>query len=97
MRILVCVTALMLTVATEGLALLPPLYHTAAEIKGMLDSPMLAQTFSSGEAIQSITATDTGFIITTNHHRVSVVVTGQPQKMPGPARFTYTFGQAQPL
>lgn len=91
-RYLFICTCLLSVLATPAYALLPPLYHTIAEIEGMLSNPNMSKALESGEPIISIERTEEGYRITSLRHRVDVTVTQVNQHKPGPAKFKYTFG-----
>jgi hypothetical protein len=91
------VGAVMLALASQAFALLPPLFNSRDEIKGMLESQQLGQVLESGELIQSIVRTEGGFEIKTNKHRVHVTVQPVPQDQPGPAQFDYVFDEPEEL
>ncbi len=97
MKFFICAMAIILGAVTQAQALLPPLYQTAEEIRGILESPQLGQSLQDGEPIVSIQKTKGGYRIITNRHQIDVTVNTLPQRMPGPARFDYQFGQAQDL
>ncbi|MDP1836763.1 MAG: hypothetical protein Q8K75_12670 [Chlamydiales bacterium] len=82
---------MMFAFSSNAFALLPPLYNSAEQIKGMLESSKLGQVLESGELIESIVRTDHGYEIITNKHRVNVTVTAAKQMMPGPAKYQYSF------
>ena len=72
-------------------ALLPPVWQGVAEVKAILNDPQLSQHLDSGEVLESITKTDTGWEILTNRSRLRIDVIPQPQKMPGPEQFTLKY------
>lgn len=74
-------------------AVLPPLYTSIDQIKGMLSDPALSTKMDSGEFIESIVRNEEGFIITTNKSIVQVTVKAKKQAMPGPAVFEFTFNK----
>lgn len=90
-KLLFCATLLFPLVVG---AVLPPLYTSVDEIKGMLESPDLSKVVESGELIMKIVRTSNGFDIETNKSLVHVKVVPVPPKMPGPLTFTYEFSKA---
>lgn len=72
-------------------ALLPPLYQSVKEYKALLNDPRLEKNLSSGELIQNIERTETGFEVTTNKQVLKVAVIYKKQRMPGPAEFQLEF------
>lgn len=77
-------------------AALPPLYTSVSQIQGLLSDPQLAALLGASEPLESIVRTEEGFVITTAHSKLLVVVTAKAQQMPGPISFEYSFGQIQP-
>ena len=78
-------------------AALPPLYATLSEYKSLLRNPELAEKIGSGEPIQEIKRTDSGFLVTTNKHNLNVDIVYEPQDYPGPAKFHFIFHDVEPL
>lgn len=78
-------------------AVLPPLYQTAKEIDALVTSEELGRFLTSADVIMRIDKIDTGYLITTNKHRLYVDVIALPQQQPGPVRFTLHFNPALPL
>lgn len=74
-------------------ALLPPLYTSVDQIKGMLSDPQFGKTLQDGEVIESITRTEKGFRILTNKSSVDVDVEATKQEVPGPGKFYFSFGK----
>lgn len=79
-------------------SILPPLYHTLAEFKSLIDSPDLTRLLQSGEAIVSITREENNtFVVLTNKHTMGVDVVFEPTKLIGPAKFHLVFHDPIPL
>lgn len=74
-------------------AILPPAWEGVREIKAILDDSELANYLESGDAIQAIEKTETGWAIQTNHSKIDVEVTVLPQDMPGPQKFDLKFSK----
>ncbi len=73
-------------------SLLPPLYHTLAEFKSIVEAPELTKILQSGEAILSITREDnTTFVVLTNKHKLVVDIVYEPTQMIGPAKYHLKF------
>jgi hypothetical protein len=84
-----------LAFAASACAALPPLYESAKEIRALLESPKLGELLGSGDAIQSITKVDDGFIVATTKHIIKVDVVYDPVDHPGPAKFHLVFHEKQ--
>ena len=91
MKKLIALTAVCLACSGSAMALLPPLYQGIAELKAILNNDMLEQMLDSGEVITSITKTDEGYTIQTNHQQLLAQVVYEPNKLPGPAKFKILF------
>lgn len=72
-------------------AALPPFYQSLREYTALLNSPELAKQLGSGQVIQSIQRTDTGFIVKANRSTINVEIVYDPMEMPGPAKFHFLF------
>lgn len=72
-------------------AMLPPLYHTLNEIKGILSDERLAQELGSAEGITKIEKNDEGYLITTYRYQLQVDVHYIPQKLIGNPKFELKF------
>lgn len=78
-------------------ALLPPLYHTLAEFKAIVDDKMLLDKLESGEAIVSITRLDDGnFEVLTTKNKLSIEVVFDKTKLIGPGKFHLVIQDPQP-
>lgn len=75
-------------------AALPPLYQGIKEIQAILESAELAQKLPSGDVIEEIKRTDTGFSITTNKRELQVHVTYVKTGKIGPDDFTLRFDES---
>lgn len=76
-------------------AALPPLYQGLAELKAILNDPQLSKELQSGEVIESLEKTETGYEIHTNKSQLQVEVHYKPQKQPGPVQFDLEFHKAE--
>lgn len=92
MKKTVLFSILAMNFTASAFAALPPLYESINEYKALLTDSQLTHKLESGEIINAITRNETGFIIDTNKHRLTVKMIADPQKMPGPAKFHYEFG-----
>lgn len=89
------VAGTLVTHSAEGA--LPPLYESTKEIQAILGSPELGERLSSGEVIEKIEKTSSGFAIVTNQHRLEVDVVYKPQNYMGPQSFKLVFKEALSL
>ncbi len=79
-------------------AILPPLYHTLAEFKAIVEAPELTESLQSGEAIISITREENlKFTVLTNKHKLIVDIIYEHTDKIGPAKFHLQFQQPEPL
>lgn len=78
-------------------ALLPPLYSSITEYKELINSQELGKKLDSGEAINDIERTDSGFLIITNKSKLVVDIIREKQDKPGPAKFRLEFHDKEPL
>jgi hypothetical protein len=93
---LLCIS--MFLIHGYGIAILPPLYHTLAEFKAVIEAPELTQDLQSGEAILSITLDENAkFTVLTNKHKLVVDVVYEHTNKIGPAKFHLVFHEAEPL
>lgn len=76
-------------IAIPCYGILPPLYHTVSQIKGIFDDPEFANHFDSGESIELIEKTAEGWKIKGTKHQADVRVDTLPSSMPGPAKFKF--------
>lgn len=72
-------------------AALPPLYQSKKEIEAILADPQFGERLSSGDRIEEITKTTSGYLIVTNHRILQVDVHYKGGKHIGPASFTLEF------
>ncbi len=72
-------------------AALSPLWQSVAEIQSLIGHPDLGSYLESADAIVSLTRTEDGYEVVTNKHILQAHINYLPQKMPGPAHFTWTF------
>lgn len=79
--------------SVEGL--LPPLYEGIKEIQTILASPELSSKLTSGDVIEKIERTETGFRITTNKRSVDVKIDYEKTQNIGPASFKLTFSEPE--
>jgi hypothetical protein len=77
-------------------AILPPLYHTLAEFKALIQDKQFVEKLNSGEVLESITLTDSKFIILTSQHRLVVEIVYERTERIGPAQFHLVFNEPQP-
>lgn len=82
-------SCLIMSISAE--AALPPVYESVKELRTLLDSPQLTDQLGSGEAIQSITRDDKGFIVKSTKYTLKVDVIYDPVNHPGPAKFHLKF------
>jgi len=92
-KVLFLAVALM-TLNGMASAALPPLWQNVAELKAILNDKQLGDTVQSGEVIEDIKKTETGWLIVTNHQEVPIQVVYAPATRPGPAQFTVVFPSA---
>jgi hypothetical protein len=79
-------------------AILPPLYHTLAEFKAVVESPELTKSLQSGEAILSVTRDEnTRFTVLTNKHKLLIDVVYEQTGRIGPAKFHLQFHEPVPV
>jgi hypothetical protein len=79
-------------------SILPPLYHTLAEFKAIVESPELTSSLQSGEAIISITREENAeFVVLTNKNKLLVDVVFEKTARIGPAKFHLVFHKPEPL
>lgn len=85
--------ALFLTIQTE--AALPPLYHSAREIRAILDCPEIMQALPSGQLIDHIKAVNIDenlcYLISTPSKSILVKFHYIPSDKIGPGDFTMEF------
>lgn len=69
-------------------ALLPPLYHTLAEFKAVVEDKQLIAKLESDESIVSITRMEDGnFEVLTSKHRIMIDVVFEKAELIGPGKF----------
>lgn len=80
------------------LSILPPLYHTLAEFKAVVESPELTSSLQSGEVIISITREEsTRLIVLTNKNKLVIEVVFEQTDRIGPAKFHLVFHKPEPI
>lgn len=84
-------SAVLLCVANTAWAILPPFYQSIAEYGQLLKDPQLEKALGSGQVIEGIDRTSTGFVVRGNRSEVQVQIVYEPQNRPGPARFHFVF------
>lgn len=87
----------LMSYSATAFALLPPLYTSADQISGMLNSQALGKALDSGEVIMEIKRKDDGFDIITNKSRVHVIVKGKQEDKIGPGSWQYSFSIPEPV
>ena len=83
--------AALLLVSPSLFAALPPAWQGVKELEAILQDQALSRHLDSGDYIEGINRTETGWAITTNHGHVKIDVTPLPQDMPGPIKFKLDF------
>ena len=73
------------------LAALPPLAQSIREIQTMVGDSELYTRLGSGETIQDIVRTESGYIVRTSHYLLHVDVEYKMAKHPGPTPFQLRF------
>lgn len=81
--------AFLVTASIEGL--LPPAWQNVAELKEILNSEELPNYLQSADVIESITRTDGGWLIQTNHGNIRVDVVSERTPYIGPRKFSLQF------
>ena len=77
-------------------ALLPPLYQSVEEYTRLLKDPELEKAIGSGQVIESIERTATGFIVKGNRSSVEAKIVYEPQNHPGKAHFHFIITNPKP-
>ena len=72
-------------------AILPPLAESLRELKAILQDGRLYSLAGSAEMIDSITRTESGFLVTTTHKEIEVTVNYLPNLNIGPKPFELDF------
>jgi hypothetical protein len=72
---------------------LPPAWEGVREIRLILEDKQLNRYLESGDVIESISKTEKGWAIHTNHGTIEVEVQRLPQNMPGPEQFELKFNR----
>lgn len=70
---------------------MPPLWEDVAQLKAILNDPKMGEYLDSAAVIEVVERTDDGWEIRTNKGDLKVRVTPEPQKMPGPQKFSLDF------
>lgn len=76
-------------------AALPPLYQGMTEFNAILHDPQFAKSIPSGDVLEEIKKTPTGYEVTTNHSILQIDIEYLPQQYPGPAQFNLHFHPIQ--
>lgn len=87
-------SALLFVSASPLFAALPPFYESVEEYTRLLKDPQLEKALGSGQVIEAIERTSTGFIIKGNHSSVDAKIIYEPQTQPGPAHFHFVFSNS---
>lgn len=82
-----------LALSSSCYAVLPPAWEGVREIKMILEDKELKDYLESGDVIDSISKTDKGWAIRTNHGTIEIEVQRLPQNTPGPAQFELKFNR----
>lgn len=80
-----------LLMANSVSAVLPPFYQSVTEYEKLLKDPQLEKALGSGQIIEGIDRTESGFVIKGNRSEVHVQIVYEPQNHPGPAKFHFIF------
>ena len=90
--------AVLLFLSTQtAYGVLPPLWHSVAEIKKLIESPELGQYIPQDEAIKKIERIDKAYMVYTNASQMKVDIQYIRTDKVGPAQFTLTFHPPTPL
>lgn len=92
MKKFLCAMIMLMSFTAPSFAILPPLWQNVAELKAIFNDKQLENKLESGEVIQEIRKTDSGWTIFTNHNQLSIKVIYKKISQPGPAQFTLEFG-----
>lgn len=86
---------LMLFYSAGSIALLPPYYESAKEITAILNDPSVAEKITSGRVINSITKTESGYMISagTCTLQITIKYLPPPNGMVGAAVFEIEAGE----
>lgn len=87
--------AVVMGITASGSAALPPLHQSIKELKAILDDPELSKELTSGEVIEAIERTESGYEVYTNRSSLQVDVHYQSQATPGPIPFDLQFHKAE--
>lgn len=96
MKIFTLLIALIGMGTTPGEAILPPLYQGIRELQAILSAPEIGQKLESGDVIEKIIRTDTGFKIVTNKREVVIHIEYSHNQKIGPADFMLKFEDSVP-
>lgn len=87
-----------LLLAQPVFAALPPLYQSLAEIKAIVNSNEMGNTFPSSQVVRSIHKEEDGsYLILTDQMQVKVEIQYLPSAHPGPLKFRLIFGEPESL
>lgn len=84
-------TFVLVCLAQNAFALLPPLAQSIAELKAILHHEQLQHDLGMSNRIESITKTDHNYAIDTSSSQLIVDIVYKPMKHPGPAQFELKF------
>lgn len=87
----ICLAVGLMTLTTSLFPALPPLAQSAREIQALLADTQLQTSLGSGEGIEQIMRTPTGYAVITRHYTLRVDVEYLPAARPGPAPFQFHF------
>jgi hypothetical protein len=90
-------TGLFLFLTTTSFAILPPFYHSKAEIQKILSDPRLEERLGSGELIKKISRNEDGYLIETTKYTLQIDINYIHQELIGPAKFELAFHEKEPL
>lgn len=90
---LLLLAGILFTDRVEGI--LPPLYEGIKEIQSILSSPELGHKLESGDVIEKIEKTETGYKITTNKRELLIEVQYQKTRKIGPATYVLKFNEPE--
>lgn len=89
-------SAFLVLIQVHVQAILPPLYHTLSEFKALINDKQLTDKLQSGEAILSITLSESSFRVQTNQHNMIVDIVYEQTDRIGPAQFHLVFHEPTP-
>lgn len=86
-----------LTFVQPAFAALAPLNEGVVEIKAILSNEKLYDAIGSGETIQKIQKTESGYVVITREHELVIDVKYLPVSHPGPQKFELHFNKPTPI